>query len=318
MDEPFPNFETVAREALSFLHRRLGFDLWMVTRTAGEDWIVLQAEDHGYNVTDGTVFHWADSFCSRMVAGLGPRIAPRSNDIPAYASAPIGRQVSIGAYVGVPLMGPGGSLFGTLCAIDPQVQPESIRDELELVEMIGSLLSAVLQAELRYATEVRRTERAQAEALSDPLTGLFNRRGWMQLVAGEENRCRRHGYPASVLVIDLDGLKIVNDSRGHFVGDELISRTGSVLAAVARTQDIVARVGGDEFAVLAFECDRSGTDALVQRIRTALEAAGISASIGHAMRDPARGLPEAWIEADRAMYDEKKGVHRTRAAETLR
>lgn len=104
MDEPVVlNFQTAARSVLAFLHRRLGFDLWMVTRTEGEDWIVLQAEDHGYNVTDGTVFRWADSFCSQMVKALGPRIAARSDDIPAYASARIGQQVKIGAYVGVPL-----------------------------------------------------------------------------------------------------------------------------------------------------------------------------------------------------------------------
>jgi len=198
MDEPsVQNFETAARSVLSFLHRRLGFDLWMVTRTEGEDWVVLQAEDHGYNVTDGTVFRWADSFCSRMVVGLGPRIAPRSDDIPAYASAPIGRQVKIGAYVGVPLRGADGDLFGTLCAIDPHAQPESITQEQELIDMLANLLSGLLQTELAFASEARPVERAEAEALSDGLTGIFNRRGWTRLLAAEEHRCRRYGHPAA-------------------------------------------------------------------------------------------------------------------------
>ncbi len=203
MDEPAVlNFETAARSVLSFLHRRLGFDLWMVTRTDGEDWIVLHAEDHGYNVTDGTVFRWADSFCSRMVVGLGPRIAPRSDDIPAYASAPIGQQVKIGAYVGVALRGADGGLFGTLCAIDPHAQPASITQDQELLDMLGTLLSGLLQTEMDFASEARRVERAEAEAFSDGLTGIFNRRGWTRLLAGEEQRCRRYGHPAGVIAVD--------------------------------------------------------------------------------------------------------------------
>lgn len=75
----------------------------MVTRTEGEDWIVLPAEDRGYDVKEGDVFRWTDSFCSQMVEGRGPCIAPQSDLIPAYANAPIGQQVSIAAYVGLPL-----------------------------------------------------------------------------------------------------------------------------------------------------------------------------------------------------------------------
>ena len=101
---PFSDFESAAREVLSFLHRQLGFKLWMFTRIEGEDLIMLQVEDHGYNVTEGSVFCWSDSFCSRMVRGEGPSIAPRVSKIPAYVEAPIGKQVTIGAYVGIPIV----------------------------------------------------------------------------------------------------------------------------------------------------------------------------------------------------------------------
>lgn len=286
----------------------------MVTRTEGDDWIVLQAEDHGYNVADGTVFRWADSFCSRMVVGLGPRIAPRSKDIPAYASAPIGQQVKIGAYVGVPLRRADGALFGTLCAIDPEAQPESITQEQELLDLLGGLLSGLLQAEMNLVSEARRVERAEVEALSDGLTGLFNRRGWTRLLIGEEDRCRRYGHSAGVIVVDLDNLKWVNDSAGHFAGDELLARAASVMTGVKRSPDVVARVGGDEFTFLAIECDRSGADVLVSRLRAALEAAGIQASLGLAMRVPSQGLQSAWEEADKAMYADKERSGRSRGA----
>jgi len=302
----YTNFEGAARAALAFLHRRLGLRLWMVTRVQGDDWVVLQAEDHGYDVKDGTVFRWADSFCSRMVRGEGPRIAPRSAEIPAYAAAPIGRQVKIGAYVGVPLIGVDGDLFGTLCAIDPEVQPGTLEQEQDLVEMVGALLGSLLRTEMQFADEIRRAERIEAEALSDPLTGLYNRRGWSQQLAREEERCRRHGHQAGVLVLDLDELKTVNDTLGHFAGDQLLSRTSAVLRRVLRAQDLAARVGGDEFTILVVECGAAAAEALLGRLRAALEREGINASIGLAMRHPPRGLQAAWDEADSAMYAEKK------------
>lgn len=87
----FHDFESAGKATLAFLRDRLGFGLWMVTRTEGKDWIVLQSEDHGYGVEAGHVFQWADSFCSEMIKGNGPRIAPDSDDVPAYVAAPIGR-----------------------------------------------------------------------------------------------------------------------------------------------------------------------------------------------------------------------------------
>jgi diguanylate cyclase (GGDEF)-like protein len=300
------DFEEAGRAVLAFLHKRLGFDLWMLTRTEGDDWIVLQTEDHGYNVESGTVFRWADSVCSEMVKGNGPRIAPRSALIPAYAAAPIGRQVQIASYVGFPLVYEDGNLFGTLCAIHPSPQPESIADEQELLELLGGMLNAILQAELRAVEEARRTERIQVEALTDALTQLNNRRGWDQFLVFEEERCRRYGHSAAVLIVDLDELKRVNDTRGHAVGDVLLQQAGAALRQAARHTDIVARLGGDEFGILAIECDRAGGEALRKRVHSALGEVEVAASIGLALRDPALGLRAAWEVADQRMYAQKR------------
>jgi len=302
----FSDFESAGRAVLALLHRRLGFDLWMVTRTEGDDWIVLQSEDHGYGVEPGTVFRWADSFCSEMVKGNGPRIAPRSQAIPAYAAAPIGGQIRIRAYVGLPLVRGDGSLFGTLCAIHPSSQPESIVEEQGLVELLGAMLSTILQSELTAAEEARRSEKLQTDALTDELTHLYNRRGWDRLLATEEERCRRYGHPAAVLIVDLDDLKLVNDAQGHAEGDALIVRAGSALRKAARSLDIVARVGGDEFGILSAECNRAGGEALLERVRTALNEADVKASVGLAMRDPSVGLMSACATADKLMYEDKR------------
>ena len=107
----FKNFEEAGQAILKFLSQRFGFKLWMITRTEGDDWIVLISEDNGYNVKPGQVFRWADSFCSHMVQNNAPRIAPYSPDVQVYVDAPINHLVPIKAYIGQPLYKEDGSLL---------------------------------------------------------------------------------------------------------------------------------------------------------------------------------------------------------------
>ena len=302
----FQNFQSARRATLAFLHQRFGFSLWMVTRTEGNDWIVLQSEDHGYGVKPGAVFQWADSFCSEMIKGNGPRVAPDSGQVMAYRNAAIGRLVPIQAYVGVPLHHSDGSLFGTLCAIDPVCQPVTLVAEQPLIELLAGMLSTLLQWELKAGYEERRNERLALEASTDVLTGLSNRRAWNNFLASEEERCSRYGHPAAVLVVDLDGLKEVNDSLGHAAGDLMLERAAKALRKAARETDLVSRLGGDEFGILAIECDHAGAQTLLRRARAALQEDGVSASIGMAMRAPGTGLQVAWEQADMAMYEAKR------------
>lgn len=301
-----PDFEHAGRAVLDFLHRRFGFALWMLTRVEGDDWIVLQAEDHGYGVRPGRVLRWSDTLCHEMVRGLGPRIAPDTSVVPAYAAAPVARRLPIQAYVGVPLTNADGTLFGTLCAIDSRPQPSSIVAEAELIELLAGMLSSILHSELRAAEEARRRERLEVEALLDPLTRLANRRAWDELMAREEDRCRRYGHPAAVFVLDLDDLKEVNDAEGHAAGDALLERTAEALREAVRDTDVVARLGGDEFGIIAIECDAAGAERLLTRVREALDRRGVRASAGISLRDPTLGLERSWEEADRLMYQQKR------------
>ncbi len=147
--ENFRDFEDAGKAILEYLHNHLGFNLWMITRTEGNDWIVLQAKDSGYGVKAGQVFNWADSYCSKMVLGKGPRIAHDSKKIPLYEEAGINKVVDINAYIGQPLLNEDGSVFGTLCAIDPSVQPKSIEQYSDLLELFSLLLSRILQNEIK-------------------------------------------------------------------------------------------------------------------------------------------------------------------------
>lgn len=301
----FKNFEEAGQAILRYLSQRYRFKLWMITRTEGNDWIVLLSEDQGYNIKPGQVFHWADSFCSRMVEHKAPRIVPRSADVQLYIDAPINNLVSIKSYIGEPLLKEDGSLFGTLCAIDPEPQSDELLDDAPLFNLMAQILSYILQAELREGEHKRRAELFEAEALTDALTGLYNRRAWDELIAKEEKRCKRYGHPSAVLMIDLNDLKITNDTLGHTAGDMLIKKMASTLKGIVRSNDIVARLGGDEFAVLSVETNLENAKTLVLRIQNAFAKAGISAAIGLAMRNTTEGLSATVKEADKKMYHNK-------------
>lgn len=297
---------------MAFLRSRLGFGLWMVTRQNGADWIMLQTDDEGYGVKRGDVFSWEDSFCSKMVLGKGPRVAPDSDSVPAYKASPIANQVKIGAYIGVPLTQSDGSLFGTLCAIDPKTQPETITNDQPLVELLADLLSGILASELKNDVHARELERAHDDAMTDVLTGVLNRRGWERLLDLEESRCATFGHSASVVSVDLDGLKRVNDTEGHASGDLLIQNAAQVLSAILRKDDAVARLGGDEFGVLLLGIDKPTSEDRVREINAVLAEKRIAASVGLAVRNPSSDLREAWVASDHAMYERKrqrKGDH---------
>ncbi len=154
----------------------------------------------------------------------------------------------------------------------------------------------------------RRADIAGNAAAVDALTGLGNRRAFDLAVAREESRCARHGLEAVVFVLDLDRLKHVNDTQGHGAGDRYLRSAAAALNLGVRGGDTVFRIGGDEFAVLAPNCDVAAAGRVAARLRAALDAHGVEASIGWASRPDDGTLQEAAVTADGAMYAEK--VHR--------
>jgi diguanylate cyclase (GGDEF)-like protein len=147
-------------------------------------------------------------------------------------------------------------------------------------------------------------ERLAALGSHDPLTGLCNRRVLEQALAEASARACRQGQPLTLLAVDVDGLKGINDRGGHDAGDAALITVGVALRAASRGSDVVARLGGDEFTVVAADTDMRGARGLAERIRTELEQrAGPRVSIGIAEGDdPAR----LRLEADQALYAAKR------------
>lgn len=303
---PFKAFNEVAESVLKVLRAQLQFDLWMVTKVDRDDWIVLAAEDYGYDVHAGDVFAWSDSFCYRMTRGLGPYIAPNAHDVPVYASSPIARQIPIGAYIGLPLIRSDGSLFGTLSAIHPRSFAEGIKEEVGFITNQARLLSTFINAEWKEKITSIELEEIKLLSKIDGLTGLYNRRSWKYFLEVEEQRCKRYSSIASIIFIDIDDLKIVNDEQGHGEGDAILSKTASCLSSLVRPFDVVCRYGGDEFTILVAETSVEATAILLTRIRDALKKEKINASLGWATRTTDITLEEVTQMADRRMYEDKR------------
>jgi diguanylate cyclase (GGDEF)-like protein len=183
---------------------------------------------------------------------------------------------------------------------------------LENVQLFGSLERRVRE---RTAALVAENERVHMLSLTDDLTGLFNRRGFMLLASRQLRVTRRAEGAAWVLLADMDGLKPVNDRLGHDMGDRLLSAAARVLRSSARELDIVARIGGDEFAI--FGAGEKAPAGLLERIQQAIElhnmrdekGLSLSMSMGIEYCEPTcESSLEAMIaRADKAMYTIKRG-----------
>ena len=184
---------------------------------------------------------------------------------------------------------------------------------------------AVAESVSRYLTRleeertgvfVQRETKAKEEGMTDMLTQLLNRRGWDQAVRVAEERCQRESLNACVIVVDLDGLKRINDTEGHAKGDEFIRRAGAALKLAARREDVLARLGGDEFACLSVGCPPEHASVVLKRLSQSLQKASVPASLGYAMRDLAGSIPAAFQEADQSMYQHKRARKAQKPAQT--
>jgi diguanylate cyclase (GGDEF)-like protein len=207
--------------------------------------------------------------------------------------------------------------IGLVVVLDLLLKKQIPKDDV----VIGAVIPAVLAPMMlfgfvRLSQQLARAE-AQLRSLAaeDPLTGVLNRRRFLELADVEWARAKRHGRPQSLLLIDVDGFKSVNDRHGHLTGDETLRRMAETSRACLRRTDLFGRYGGDEFVVLLPETEEPGAVLMAERIRRALEAAQVKSgaglirvtvSIGIAARRSATEALDALIaQADTALYAAK-------------
>ena len=208
--------------------------------------------------------------------------------------------------------------FGAVLVTDPALPTYGSDDALRLSIGLGATWLLAFVA-IAYADHQRRVmERAIDLSRTDALTGLYNRSQLFATLEQEVSRTRRSDRGFCVLMIDLDGLKSINDTGGHLRGDEVLRAIGAVIARSTRAVDSAYRFGGDEFVVLLPETDIVGAFVVAEKIRLGAEeldvtigggvpsGAQVSVSIG-LVSHPEDGLSaeELMAAADRAMYHAK-------------
>jgi diguanylate cyclase (GGDEF)-like protein len=188
-------------------------------------------------------------------------------------------------------------------------EPFSDRDR-ELLAYLAGTASVSIQ-------NVGLHEAVQRQAVTDELTGLYNHRRFQEAMVAESERARRFGQPMSLIMLDIDNFKLVNDNHGHQQGDRVLREVARVLRESSREIDSPARYGGEELAVVLPQTDLEGAYQLAERVRQEVEAMkvdlvggggtiSVTASLGVAsMPESALGPGQLISAADAALYRAK-------------
>ncbi|GLZ53940.1 GGDEF domain-containing protein [Actinomycetospora sp. NBRC 106378] len=311
-------FDAACRMVLDYLAETVPMGVWAVSRVIGRRQTMLVTADRAYGIRPGAEVAWSTSLCRTMSLGTTPRVVADTALVPDLAEAVDAQArdaVRVGAYVGTPILQPDGSLFGTVVGLNPDPLPETFLEHETLLDLLSSLLSSVLEADSAAVETARALERAVSDAETDALTGLLNRRGWQRWLDREEDRFRRFGDPAAVVMFDLDGLKTVNDTEGHDAGDRYLHHTARALLGAVRAGDPLARLGGDEFGLVA-SVGADDAARLADRLQAALADADVPCSVGVAPFRVDGGFAQALAEADAAMYENKRARRSARATQS--
>ncbi|MDX6680406.1 MAG: hypothetical protein QOG94_445 [Solirubrobacteraceae bacterium] len=208
-----------------------------------------------------------------------------------------------GHRIGAPIV-VGGRPWGMVVAMRDRSGAFPPEDEKRIARFAQLASVAVANGDTR--------ERLATQALTDPLTGLFNRRAFDQRLAEETNRALRHGRELSMIIVDVDHFKTINDRFGHATGDLVLVNLARSLEAVMRQGDLLARVGGDEMAMILGDCPPSQAADVAERMRRAIDEAsplaqrhGTTLSIGVAGLAPGCSEKDLLRHADQALYRAK-------------
>lgn len=213
-----------------------------------------------------------------------------------------------------------GRIIGALVAID---RAPSVREPALTAATLGALRRALEPAAVALDNGLR-MQRAESLSVTDDLTQLYNSRYLSQVLRRETKRASRSGRPLSLLFIDLDGFKAINDTHGHLLGSSALVEAAAVIKMSARETDVVARFGGDEFALVLPDTGSEGAVAVGERVRDKIAAhrfllgngldIGLTVSVGVAtLPDVAASAEQLLRAADQAMYQVKdrgkNGIH---------
>jgi diguanylate cyclase (GGDEF)-like protein len=296
---------------------------------------LLNSEKQWFKSVSGwavTELSLEQSLCTRTIESeelveiADMRADPRTAQHPLVVSPPRFR-----AYAGFPLIDGDGVAAGTLCVFDVKPHSLSRADKQCLADLAAITQRELADDHLRsvHAALTAKLSIARREAMMDPLTRLWNRRGAMMLLESMFQDADRRNATLALALLDLDSFKQVNDKLGHHIGDEVLRKIGARLVNGVRSGDVACRLGGDEFLLLMVDSDSVAAHKISERVRrivmetpipTRDGAVPMTASVGFVLRQPGDAASiEALLErADQALMASKNdGRNRVRMARAV-
>lgn len=250
---------------------------------------------------------------NRLLTIEDAREDPRVADSPIVASSPHFR-----AYAGHPLSDEHGTVCGTFCAFDVKSRPFTAADRQTITDLAMMTQRELLSDRLSdaHAALTSKLSVARREALMDPLTHLWNRRGASVLLKAAFDSADERGTPLTLALLDVDNFKRINDRHGHQSGDEVLRRIASRLLSAVRGNDSICRLGGDEFLVLMTDTEGPIAARVAERLRHVVTdtpvptrdgAMPVSVSVGFTVRQPRdpNGVEALLERADQALLQSK-------------
>ena len=247
----------------------------------------------------------ANIFCRKIVESKKPLYVSNAPIDPCWDTNPEVHDDGFVSYLGVPVFWPNGQPFGTFCVMDYKVTHYD-QNYFDLIHHLKDILESDLSLIEMY-------QQAQKLAVTDPLTGISNRRGFTILADQRIKLAKRISSPLGIFYFDVDQFKYVNDQYGHTTGDQVLKLVGQALSESTRDADVIGRMGGDEFTALVSLKEDGNADKILERFNSALsqlqnndELPLFTVSSGYSPVDVNASIEEVIAIADKAMLDQKK------------
>lgn len=317
------SLESLVRQLLEMLEIVTQMESTYLTRVDDESrlqHVMYARNSSNLQIPEGHSLPWNDSLCKRAIDDD----CYFSNDVPhRWGDCEAAKALGIKTFFTTPIHLADGSFYGTLCASSRDTHNFSLNSE-HVLTLFASLIARYIEKESLVAQLQEANAALVAYSYTDALTGLANRRAVYEQLPTLFAQARKHDARVLVAFIDLDDFKEINDVHGHQVGDEFLIQVGQRLSSVMSHEDIVGRLGGDEFLVACEMSAGSKASAFVEQLRRQIQGHYLlgnhhlhypGASIGFIEASPEDIDAESAIQAaDTAMYLDKKKRQRISVA----